>query len=72
MTGPGRRFDPGELRPTGNAGDAQPSDAELADALVMARELEARAGGEPLGAPRGGAEPGLGARVPEAAAHTEP
>jgi len=55
VTGPGRRFDPGELRPTGNAGDAQPSDAELADALVMARELEALASSDAIG-PTGGFE----------------
>lgn len=37
MTGPGRRFDPAELR--GDGTDV--TDGELADALAMARELEA-------------------------------
>lgn len=37
MTGPGRRFDPAELR-SDSGGD--PSDAEMADALAAARELE--------------------------------
>ena len=49
MTGPGRRFDPAELRTTGAAADAQPSDAELADALGVARELEALASAEAIG-----------------------
>lgn len=38
MTGPGRRFDPAELR-----GGAQPTDAEFAEILAAARELEALA-----------------------------
>jgi hypothetical protein len=41
VSGPGRRFDPSELRTTGKPGDTQPSDAELAEALGVARELEA-------------------------------
>jgi hypothetical protein len=41
MSGPGRRFDPSELRTSGRPGDTQPSDAELAEALGVARELEA-------------------------------
>jgi len=40
VTGGGRRFDASELRTTGMPGDAPPTDAELADALSMARELE--------------------------------
>jgi uncharacterized membrane protein YgcG len=35
-----RRFDPEELRATGTTGDPGATDAELADALSMARELE--------------------------------
>ena len=49
MTGPGRRFDPAELRTAGAAGDAVPSDAELADALGVARELEALAASDAIG-----------------------
>jgi hypothetical protein len=49
VTGPGRRFDPAELRTTGAAGDAGPSDAELADALGVARELEALAASDAIG-----------------------
>lgn len=41
MSGPSRRFDPSELRTSGKPGDTQPSDAELAEALAVARELEA-------------------------------
>jgi hypothetical protein len=41
VSGPGRRFDPSELRTSGRPGDAQPSDAELAEALGVARDLEA-------------------------------
>ena len=37
MTGPVRRFDPSEVRPDSGPG---PSDAELAEAMVAARELE--------------------------------
>jgi hypothetical protein len=37
VSGPGRRFDPSELR---TAGEPEPSVAELADALLAARELE--------------------------------
>ena len=37
MTGPVRRFDPSEVRPASGPG---PSDAELAEAMVAARELE--------------------------------
>ena len=37
MTGPIRRFDPSELA---GGGDPEPSTAELADALAVARELE--------------------------------
>ena len=40
MSGPGRRFDPSELRMPGEPG---PSAAEMADALAIARELEAMA-----------------------------
>lgn len=40
MSGPGRRFDPSELRTSGEPGHTQPSDAELAEAFVVARELE--------------------------------
>jgi hypothetical protein len=46
VSGPGRRFDPSELRTTGRPGDTQPSDAELADALGVARDLEALAASE--------------------------
>ncbi len=38
MSGMGRRFDPSEVRPDTGPG---PSDAELAEAMVAARELEA-------------------------------
>ena len=38
MSGMGRRFDPAEVRPDAGPG---PSDAELAEAMVAARELEA-------------------------------
>jgi hypothetical protein len=48
VTGPGRRFDPAELR-TSTAGDVGPSDAELADALGVARELEALAASDAIG-----------------------
>ena len=41
MSGPGRRFEPSELRASGQPDDDEPSDAELAEALAMARELEA-------------------------------
>ena len=37
MSGPGRPFQPSELRPETGAG---PSEAELADATAMARDLE--------------------------------
>lgn len=43
MSGPGGRFDPSELR---SPGEPEPSAAELADALVAARELEAMAATE--------------------------
>jgi uncharacterized membrane protein YgcG len=43
MTGPSRRFDPSELR---TPGAADPSAAELADALGAARDLEALAASE--------------------------
>ncbi len=43
MTGPARRFDPAELRTSGAPGDAQPTDADLARALGIARDLEALA-----------------------------
>jgi hypothetical protein len=46
MSGPGRRFDPSELRTSGKPGDSQPSDAELAQALGVARDLEALATSE--------------------------
>ena len=38
MSGMGRRFDPAEIRPDAGPG---PSDAELAEAMLAARELEA-------------------------------
>jgi hypothetical protein len=41
MSGPGRRFDPSELRTSGEPGGSQPSDVELAESLAVARELEA-------------------------------
>jgi hypothetical protein len=43
MSGPGRRFDPAELRTSGAPGDTQPTDSELARALGIARDLEALA-----------------------------
>ena len=43
MTGPARRFDQAELRTSGAPGDAQPTDADLARALGIARDLEALA-----------------------------
>ena len=43
MTGPSRRFDPSELR---TPGAAEPSAAELAEALGAARDLEALAASE--------------------------
>jgi hypothetical protein len=46
VSGPGRRFDPSELRTTGRPGDTQPSDAELAETLGVARDLEALAAAE--------------------------
>lgn len=43
MTSGGRWFDASELRTPGMPGDAPATDAELADALAMARELESLA-----------------------------
>ena len=49
MSGPGRRFDPAELRTSGAPGDSQPSDVELAQALGIARDLEALAASDVVG-----------------------
>lgn len=46
MSGPGRRFDPAELRSPGVSDEAPPSDAELAEALAVARELESLSAAE--------------------------
>jgi hypothetical protein len=53
MTGPGRRFDPAELRTSGAPGDTQPTDSELARALGIARDLEALAASDGVGPTEG-------------------
>ena len=63
MTGPSRRFDPSELR---TPGAAEPSAAELAEALGAARDLEALAASEGIRPTEGFDRPGDGGDRPRA------
>jgi uncharacterized membrane protein YgcG len=55
MTGSGRRFDVSELQTTGVTGEPSATDAELAQALGLARDLEAMAAAD-LASPTDGFE----------------
>ena len=48
MSGPGRRFDPAELGTPVAADEAPITDAELAEALAVARELESLSAGDSI------------------------